>query len=67
MPRDLFSGQALRYQVLGSRYLLYGVGENRTDDAGNPNPPAGKSGRGMERGLDMVWPQKDFTPPAVSP
>jgi len=36
VPTDPFDGQPLRYRKVGEGYLLYSVGADLKDDAGNP-------------------------------
>lgn len=38
LPRDHFTGEALRYRRTDAGYLLYSVGPNRTDDGGVTGP-----------------------------
>jgi hypothetical protein len=40
VPRDLFSDKPLIYARRGDGYILYSVGPNMTDDAGNDRKPA---------------------------
>ncbi len=59
VPRDPVDGQPLRYRPQpDSSFLLYSVGENGTDDGGNPLPPETETPRWQWlKGRDVVWPQ----------
>ena len=45
LPADTFSGDALQYRIEGAGFVLYSIGQNRVDDAGDPHPLRG----------DLVW------------
>lgn len=62
VPLDPVDGKPLRYRRnADGTYLLYSVGENGTDNGGNPTVPAGISSSVMywqnSHALDWVWPQ----------
>lgn len=58
LPRDPVDGQPLRYRRLpDGGFLLYSVGENGTDDGGDPTPARAAASLSMLRGRDAVWPQ----------
>jgi hypothetical protein len=59
LPHDFMSGEALRYRLRpgDGDFLLYSVGENGTDDGGDPAQQADKkSYRQIWDGRDAVWP-----------
>jgi hypothetical protein len=58
LPRDWMDGKALRYRVLpGGGFTLYSVGEDGTDDGGEPRPSSNKKQyRRLWDGRDAVWP-----------
>lgn len=62
VPRDLLGGQSLRYRLESAgQFLLWSVGEDLSDDGGDPNRPATYSAiRNTLQcfdGRDWVWPQ----------
>ena len=55
VPGDVFSGQGLKYQrSTNGTFLLYSVGLNGVDDAGEW-PPASSSDRPRGGPDDIVW------------
>ncbi len=57
VPVDYMDGRTLRYRLkTDGTFLLYSVGENGTDEGGNPKVPASKTLNYLN-GLDWVWPQ----------
>ena len=68
MPMDGMNGQPLRYRVnADGSFTLWSVGDNLTDDNGNPSWPVSTSTNGFPyfqpfisppwwRGIDAVWP-----------
>lgn len=57
IPKDIMDGEPLHYRRDGQNFHLYSLGENGTDDGGNPGAFTGKKHRGFPDGLDIVWPQ----------
>jgi hypothetical protein len=60
LPHDFMDGQPLRYRLKpDGSFLLYSVGENGSDDGGNPAPEAAKVNQSSSpwEGRDLVWPQ----------
>jgi len=56
VPIDYMDGKDLRYRLReDGTYLLYSVGDNGTDDGGDPTPPDGSSPQ-FQNGRDWVWP-----------
>jgi hypothetical protein len=57
LPLDWMDGQPLRYRVQeNGAFLLYSVGENRTDDGGDPSVASDSFSFSFWRGKDAVWP-----------
>ncbi len=60
-PRDLMDGQVLRYRPQpDGRYVLYSVGQDGSDDGGDPTPPSSGDNaqyRSPWDGRDWVWPR----------
>lgn len=58
VPRDPVDGQPLRYRRLPEGdFLLYSLGENGTDEGGDPTPSRLATTPNWLRGRDIVWPQ----------
>jgi len=56
VPRDPVDGKPLRYRLNpDGTFLLYSIGENATDDGGDPQV-ASSPGFFWEKGRDWVWP-----------
>lgn len=58
-PLDPMDGKTLRYKVIGEKsFRLYSVGENGTDEKGNPGTAdKTKEFPQVTDGLDIVWPE----------
>ncbi len=58
VPNDSMDGKPLRYRRNAvDSFTLYSVGENGTDDGGDPTPLQDKKRRsGIWKGRDAVWP-----------
>ena len=55
LPVDWMDGKPLRYRLKeGDEFVLYSVGENRTDDGGDPSVTGDSFS--FWRGKDAVWP-----------
>jgi hypothetical protein len=58
IPRDNFDGNPLRYRRnADGTFLLYSVGEDCRDDAGDPTPVNPKTNPQLLYGRDFVWPR----------
>lgn len=58
VPHDPADGRLLRYRRLPEGgFLLYSVGEDGTDDGGDPSPAQLTASPNWLRGRDVVWPQ----------
>ncbi len=58
VPRDPVDGRPLRYRLKpDGTFLLYSIGDDATDDGGDPHPSRGSSLLSWQRGRDWVWPQ----------
>ena len=58
VPRDPVDGKPLRYsRNADGTFLLYSVGEDGTDDGGDPASTKTSTTYGWQRGRDWVWPQ----------
>lgn len=60
VPRDFMDGQPLRYKLQpDGQFLLWSVGEDFKDDAGDPTPVGAQSTNPFDwlKGRDWVWPQ----------
>jgi len=57
VPRDPIDGKPLRYQLVGSTYLLYSIGEDGVDNGGDPVPASSSANvSNWMQGRDTVWP-----------
>lgn len=57
VPIDPMVGQPLRYRLnANGTFTLYSVGDNGTDEAGDPNLQAHERELSIWNGLDIVWP-----------
>ena len=58
VPIDPVDGKPLRYHLESDdSYTLYSVGENGTDEGGDPNPEPPSRSSAWQRGRDWVWPR----------
>ncbi|MHB1305751.1 MAG: hypothetical protein ACYDC1_13790 [Limisphaerales bacterium] len=58
VPRDWYSGKAVRYERLpDGAFRLYSVGEDGVDDGGDARPVDEKARANFFNGRDVVWPQ----------
>jgi hypothetical protein len=58
VPRDPVDGKPLRYQLLGTSYLLYSIGEDGVDNGGDPVPSSSSAVvTNWMQGRDNVWPE----------
>ncbi|HOB32775.1 MAG TPA: hypothetical protein PKH32_07850 [Verrucomicrobiota bacterium] len=59
VPADPADGDPLRYRVEpDGGYTLYSVGENGTDEGGDPSPEPPSNSTAWQRGRDWVWPRR---------
>lgn len=57
VPVDPMDGRRLRYRLnADGTFTLYSVGDNGTDDGGDPNLQANERELSIWNGLDIVWP-----------
>ncbi|NJK91907.1 MAG: hypothetical protein HC904_08815 [Blastochloris sp.] len=64
---DPYLSAPLQYRKrVEGRYLLYSLGENATDEGGDPKMPSSRYYR-WDRALDVVWPQSTRQHPALTP
>ena len=57
IPRDPVDGKPLRYQLAGTTYLLYSIGEDGVDNGGDPVPASATAVvSNWMQGRDTVWP-----------
>jgi len=57
VPVDPVDGHPLRYQTTTNGFLLYSVGEDKTDSGGDPAPSSPSKTFYWQKGRDWVWPQ----------
>jgi hypothetical protein len=41
VPKDPFDGNQLRYKKLPTGFVIYSIGQDKTDDGGKERPPKG--------------------------
>jgi hypothetical protein len=56
LPRDPVDGKALRYQLVGTSFLLYSIGDDGVDNGGDPIAPPPSGSLDWLQGRDYVWP-----------
>lgn len=57
VPRDVFTGEALRYRIVDAKPVVYSVGTNRKDDDGRPTASPAAAQRWLSREqLDAISP-----------
>jgi hypothetical protein len=57
-PTDPVDGSPLRYRRNGDdSFLLYSIGEDMSDDGGDPTSARSANTLSWQRGRDLVWPQ----------
>lgn len=60
LPHDWFDGRPLKYRRLDPEsFLLYSVGQDGTDDGGDPSPAKSDAPPSFDSGKDLIWPVRN--------